>query len=217
MLVDKLENETQRSDQVLAAAQDHAVLVVRAVREMAQCVEAWTRGDAEEVERKLAVVTKIEEDANVARNKVIKMVAEAQTMLSRTDILRLVLKVDELADYAEGTAVRISRVNYVPRKEIAAQMNLLTESVVKTSKLMRQAVRELLSNPPEALRHCGSLDAAEREVDQVFRQLESDLFEDMAMDVRILLQIRSVAYHLEDMGDVAKAVGDAVRIIALSR
>ncbi len=207
----------QNEDKFLSVSQDHARVVNRAVKEMALCVEAWTKGDTELTAQKLALVVKLERDANAIKNKIIQMVAGAQTSLSRTDMIRMVLQIDEIADYAEGTAVRISRIKYEPRQEIADEMINLAQGVVKSAKIMRQALLELVNNPQKAMKRCEELDLAEQEVDNLFRNLETNLFEDLSMDVRILLQIRSVAYHLEDMGDIAMRVGDAVRIFALTR
>ncbi|MHA1733991.1 MAG: DUF47 domain-containing protein [Promethearchaeota archaeon] len=204
-------------DTFLSVAQDHARIVNRAVKEMALCVEAWTEGNEEEMARKLELVNKLERDADGIKKKIIKMVAEAQTSLSRTDMLRMILQIDELADYAEGTAVRITRVKYRPREKIAEEVNALARGVVKSARIMRQALSELMNNPEKVMRRCEELDAAEREVDELFRDLETNLFDDLSMDVRILLQIRSVAYHMEDMGDIAMRVGDAIRIFACTR
>lgn len=201
----------------LDIVQDYIRYVNRSVKEMCLCVDAWTKGDKPEMEKKLALVTKIEKDADAIKYKLIKDVAEAETFLFRSDMLRLILQIDEIVDYAEGTSVRITRIDYSPSEKLAMDLNDLCDEVMKTIQVLRSALLELPKNPTKAIKHCEALDVAERRVDGIFRDLETNLFADLSMDVRILLQLRSVAYHLEDMGDIAERAGDAIRIIACTR
>jgi uncharacterized protein Yka (UPF0111/DUF47 family) len=127
------------------------------------------------------------------------------------------MQVDELANIAEGVALRISYIKYRPNDYISTQILDLAKADLKCATAVRESVLELAKRSTRVYEICDEIDRAEQETDDIFRPLEADLFKAFDLDVRIVMQIRSLCYHMEDMGDTSEHLADAIRIIAATR
>ncbi|OLS15257.1 MAG: hypothetical protein RBG13Loki_1114 [Promethearchaeota archaeon CR_4] len=203
--------------EILDSSQDHIRKVVNTVKGMVQTIDAWLQGNETLVKEKLDITRKYEQDADGVKDILLRKTAEAETVLHRQDLLRLILKVDEIADYAEGVAVRVSYIRYKPNDYITRQIMELGKAVLSCVTNVREAIFELAKRSKRVYNMCDEIDKGEQVVDDIFRSLEADLFKSFDMDVRIMMQIRSMTYHMEDMGDLAESVSDFIRIIAASR
>jgi len=67
----------------------------------------------------------------------------------------------------------------------------------------------------KALEKTRDVEAAERIVDGLYRQLEIDII-DSKMELPPMFLLLNVVQHLEDAADKAKAASDAARILALT-
>ena len=67
----------------------------------------------------------------------------------------------------------------------------------------------------KAIEKAREVDAAERVVDTIYRQLEIDII-DSKMDLPPLFMLLTVVQHLEDAADKAKDASDAARILAFT-
>jgi len=67
----------------------------------------------------------------------------------------------------------------------------------------------------KALEKAREVEAAERVVDDVYRQLEVDIISSK-MDLPPMFLLWTVVQHLEDAADKAKDASDAARILALT-
>ncbi len=203
--------------EIIDAAQDHIRKVVNTVKGMVQTIDAWLQGNETLVKEKLEITRKFEQDADGVKDILLRKTAESETVLHRQDLLRLILKVDEIADYAEGVAVRVTYIKYKPNEYISKQIVDLGKAVLSCVTNVREAILELAKRSKRVYEVCDQIDKGEQAVDDIFRSLEADLFKSFDMDVRIMMQIRSMTYHMEDMGDLAEAVSDFIRIVAASR
>ena len=202
---------------ILDASQDHIRKVVNCVKGMVQTIDAWLQGNDPLMKEKLEMTRKYEQDADGVKDILLRKTAEAETVIHRQDLLQLILKVDEIADYAEGVAVRVSYITYRPNDYIGKQISELGKMVLSCVTNVREAIFELAKRSKRVYDMCDEIDKGEQAIDDIFRSLEADLFKSFDMDVRIMMQIRSMTYHMEDMGDIAESVADFIRIVAASR
>lgn len=203
--------------EILDASQDHIRKVVNGVKSMVQVIDAWLHGDETILQEKIELTQKYEQDADEVKQMMLKKTAEEETALHRQDLLRLIMQVDEIANVAEGVALRISYIKYRPNEYLSTQILDLAKTILKSATSVREAILELAKRSPRVYEICDDIDRTEEEIDSIFRPLEADLFKAFDLDVRIVMQIRSLCYHLEDMGDIAEHVADAIRIIAATR
>jgi predicted phosphate transport protein (TIGR00153 family) len=139
-------------------------------------------------------------------------------LMSREDFLRFTNLTSEIADYCEGIAFRLLQImerGWKVPKEIKENLITLSDAVFDTISKLRETVMTLNYGTNKALEKTREVDAAERVVDDIFRQLEVDIIASK-MDLPPMLLLWTVVQHLEDAADKAKAASDAARILALT-
>ncbi|MBD3352121.1 MAG: DUF47 family protein [Candidatus Lokiarchaeota archaeon] len=197
---------------ILSSIGELAKFVDIAIKETVKSIYAWMESNEDEMNECIKRVTQAESDANKIKLKLMKRIAEAQSSLNRTDFLRLVLKMDLIPDYIEGAAVRISKVKLSPDDTLIEEMKPLTEAIVKMSNAFKKTIKNIIHNPAKTEKLCNEIDKIEEEIDHVYRNLEAYLFQS-DLDVKVMLQLRNVLYHIEETGDLCHENADHIRII----
>jgi predicted phosphate transport protein (TIGR00153 family) len=164
-------------------------------------------------------IKKAQNGVDATRRVVSRELAEIGAILmSREDFLRFTNLTSEIADYCEGIAFRLIQImerGWKVPKEIKENLIRLSDAVFDTISKLRETVMTLNYGTAKALEKTREVDAAERVVDDIFRQLEVDII-DSNMDLPPMLLLWTVVQHLEDAADKAKAASDAARILALT-
>jgi len=138
--------------------------------------------------------------------------------MSREDFLRFTNLTSEIADYCEGIAFRLLQImerGWKVPKEIKEDLIKLSDAVFDTISKLRETVMTLDYGTAKALEKTREVEAAERVVDGIYRQLEVNII-DSKMDLPPMFLLWNVVQHLEDAADKAKDASDAARILALT-
>ena len=138
--------------------------------------------------------------------------------MSREDFLRFTNLTSDIADYCEGIAFRLLQImerGWKVPKQIKEDLIKLSDAVFDTISKLRETVMTLNYGVSKALEKTREVDAAERIVDDLYRQLEVDII-DSKMELPPMFLLLNVVQHLEDAADKAKDASDAARILALT-
>jgi len=138
--------------------------------------------------------------------------------MSREDFLRFTNLTSEIADFCEGIAFRLLQImerGWKVPKEIKEDLIELSDAVFYTISKLRETVMTLNYGTSKALEKAREVEAAERVVDGLYRQLEVDII-DSKMDLPPMFLLWTVVQHLEDAADKAKDASHAARILALT-
>jgi len=138
--------------------------------------------------------------------------------MSREDFLRFTNLTSEIADYCEGIAFRLLQImerGWKVPKEIKEDLIKLSDAVFDTISKLRETVMTLNYGTAKALEKTREVEAAERVVDEIYRQLEVKII-DSKMEFPPMFLLWTVVQHLEDAADKAKDASDAARILALT-
>jgi uncharacterized protein Yka (UPF0111/DUF47 family) len=196
----------------LNSINEHVLYIDIAIKETVKSVYAWLDGKQDEMMESVKKATQAEKDANVIKLTLLKKIAEAQGMLNRTDFLRLVLKMDLIPDYIEGVAVRISKIKFKPKKAIGDKIKLLCDVMVEMGTILKMCIKSILDNPKKTEGYCNQIDDCEEKVDDIYRDLEADLFQS-DIEVKTMLQIRNAMNQIEETGDLCHENADHIRIL----
>ncbi|TSA57904.1 DUF47 family protein [bacterium] len=154
-----------------------------------------------------------------ARRNVSRELAEIGAILmSREDFLRFTKLTSEIAEYCEGIAFRLIQImerGWKVPKEIKEDLIKLSDAVFDTISKLRETVMTLNYGTAKALEKTREVEAAERVVDEIYRQLEVNII-DSKMEFPPMFLLWTVVQHLEDAADKAKDASDAARILALT-
>ena len=218
-MVFPVETEERVKRKALDVSRDHLREVVDISRKISQLVTVFVNGDKNLAQELFADIKKAQNDVDAARRNVSRELAEIGAILmSREDFLRFTNLTSEIADYCEGIAFRLLQImerGWKVPKEIKEDLIKLSDAVFDTIFKLRETVMTLDYGTAKALEKTREVEAAERVVDEIYRQLEVNII-DSKMEFPPMFLLWTVVQHLEDAADKAKAASDAARILALT-
>ena len=218
-MVFPVETEERVKRKALDVSRDHLREVVDISRKISQLVTVFVNGDKNLAQELFADIKKAQNEVDAARRNVSRELAEIGAILmSREDFLRFTNLTSEIADYCEGIAFRLLQImerGWKVPKEIKEDLIKLSDAVFDTISKLRETVMTLNYGTAKALEKTREVEAAERVVDEIYRQLEVNII-DSKMEFPPMFLLWTVVQHLEDAADKAKAASDAARILALT-
>ena len=218
-MVFPVETEERVKRKALDVSRDHLREVVDISRKISQLVSVFVNGDKNSAQQLFADIKKAQNGVATARRNVSRELAEIGAILmSREDFLRFTNLTSDIADYCEGIAFRLLQImerGWKVPKQIKEDLIKLSDAVFDTISRLRETVMTLNYGTAKALEKAREVDAAERVVDDIYRQLEVDII-DSKMEFPPMFLLWTVVQHLEDAADKAKDASDAARILALT-
>jgi predicted phosphate transport protein (TIGR00153 family) len=218
-MVFPVETEERVKRKALSVSSDHLREVVDISRKISQLVSVFVNGDKKAAQELFEEIKMAQNEVDTTRRVVLRELAEIGAILmSREDFLRFTNLTSEIADYCEGIAFRLLQImdrGWKVPKEIKESLVKLSDAVFDTISKLRETVMTLNYGATKALEKTREVDAAERIVDDIYRQLEVDIMASK-MDLPPLFLLWTVVQHLEDAADKAKDASDAARILALT-
>ncbi len=216
-MVFPVETEEKVKRRALSVCQDHLRRVLETTRKISQMVDCFVKGDKNLARDLLADIKKSEKNVIIARHTVTQELAEIGAILmSREDFLRFTNLTSDIADYCEGIAFRLLEIMEkgwkVPTK-IKEGIVRLSDAVFETISKLRETAMTLNYGVSKALEKAREVEAAERIVDDLYRELEVMII-NSNMEIPPMLLLRDVAQILEDVADKAQDASDAARILA---
>jgi len=176
-------------------------------------------GKAKEAKEHYQNMLKILGDFEGTKKKLLEEVASFGTLLSnREDFIRLIFKIGEVADYAQGIGYRLSAVidrNWKLDKKYTKRLAELNGLVLEEMSKIRETVMSLGFNPTKAMELSRGVEETEKKVDMAYRSLDLDVL-DEKIPLRTLLLVRDLSAHMENMADLGVDVVDLIRVIALT-
>ena len=218
-MVFPVETEERVKRRALNVSSDHLIQVVDISRKISHLVTVFVEGDKKMARELFADITKAQNDVDAARRTVSLELAEIGAILmSREDFLRFTNLTSEIADFCEGIAFRLLQIMErgwkVPRG-IKEGLITLSDAVFDTISRLRETVMTLNYGTSKALEKAREVEAAERIVDGLYRQLEVDII-DSKMELPPMFLLWDIVQLMEDAADKAEDASDAARILAFT-
>jgi len=215
-MVFPVETEERVKRRALSVCQDHLRKVLDISRKISQMVDCFVKGDKNLARDLLADVKESERDVIVARHTVSRELAEIGAILmSREDFLRFTNLTSDIADFCEGIAFRLLEImekGWKVPTDIKEGLVKLSDAVFETISKLRETTMTLNYGASKALEKAREVEAAERIVDDIYRELEVKIV-NSNMDLPPMLLLRDVVQILEDVADKAEDASDAARIL----
>ncbi len=216
-MVFPVETEEKVKRRALNVCQDHLRRVLEISRKISQMVDCFVKGDKNLARDLLADIKKSEKNVIVARHAVSQELAEIGAILmSREDFLRFTNLTSAIADYCEGIAFRLLEImekGWKVPKDIKEGIVKLSDAVFETISKLRETAMTLNYSASKALEKAREVEAAERIVDDLYRELEVKIVSSN-MEIPPMLLLRDVVQMMEDIADKAEDASDAARILA---
>jgi predicted phosphate transport protein (TIGR00153 family) len=216
-LVLPAETEERVKRRALSVCQDHLRKVLDLTRKVPQMIDCFIRGDKEKARQLFAEIRRDEDEVDKARRLVSQELAEiGAILLSREDFLRFTNLTSEIADFSEGIAFRLLEImehNWNVPGDIKKDLLKLSGAVFEAVLKLRETMMVLSYGPAKAMEKAKDVEAAERAVDELYRELEIKLLS-TKLEFPALILLRDVLQLLEDSADKAEDAADAARILS---
>ena len=218
-MVFPVETEERVKRKALDVSRDHLREVVEISRKIYQLIVAFVENDKDSAQELFNKIKTHQNNVDMARRNVSRELAEIGAILmSREDFLRFTDLTSDVADYCEGIGFRLLQImerEWKVPTQIKTDLVKLSDAVFETVSKLRETAMTLNYGTSKALEKAREVDAAERKVDDVYRQLEVDII-DSKMDRPPMFLLWTVVQNLENASDKAKDASDVARILALT-
>ncbi len=188
-------------------------LASKTFKELGVCITDYLNGN-ENLHSSIQKIRNNEREASKLRRKNLDIVAQAVNIY-RNDLFRVVMKIPSVMSNQVGASVRLGKIRYIPRPDdqmISKFKNLITVFIEMGDEL-RNLMVSLSENINQAKEKCNKIDEIEEKVDEIYRDLHGFLYNREDIPLRIIMQLLSVAKHIEEACDHISEVSDSVRII----
>ncbi len=196
---------------------DHAREINKIVKFLMGVLQKWIDGDSFDSSVIMNEFIDMESKADSIKKGILDFLSQAQTLLNREDIMRLVLKVDDISDFVESVAYQLSVLSLiVPPTITHKDLKTMLDYTLESMELLERSISFLSSNPEKSLELVDRIDALEKKIDIAHRRVVSTFF-DTLTDIRTLIRLRELLSHVEGISDLVEEAADAVRILAMSK
>ncbi len=214
-----VETEATIRRRILDICREQTRNVVEITRELALMTDSVGDGKTKDAKDHYGNMLKILDEFETTRKKLLEQVASFGTLLgSREDFIRLIFRVGEIADYAQGIGFRLSAVvdkSWKMDKKYMKRLSDLIALVLDEMSKIRETMMSLGFNPTKAMDLSRTVEDTERKVDTAYRSFDLEIL-DEKMPLRTILMMRDLSAQMENMADLGVDVVDLIRVIALT-
>ena len=214
-----VETEATIRRRILDICREQTRNVVEITRELALMTDSVGDGKTKDAKDHYGNMLKILDEFETTKKKLLEEVASFGTLLgSREDFIRLIFRVGEIADYAQGIGFRLSAVvdkSWKMDKKYMRRLSDLIALVLDEMSKIRETMMSLGFNPSKAMDLSRTVEDTERKVDTAYRSFDLEVL-DEKMPLRTILMMRDLSAQMESMADLGVDVVDLIRVIALT-
>ena len=214
-----VETEATIRRRILDICREQTRNVVEITRELALMTDSVGDGKTKDAKDHYGNMLKILDEFETTKKKLLEEVASFGTLLgSREDFIRLIFRVGEIADYAQGIGFRLSAVvdkSWKMDKKYMKRLSDLIALVLDEMSKIRETMMSLGFNPAKAMELSRTVEDTERKVDTAYRSFDLEVL-DEKMPLRTILMMRDLSAQMESMADLGVDVVDLIRVIALT-
>jgi len=214
-----VETEATIRRRILDICREQTRNVVEITRELALMTDSVGDSKTKDAKDHYGNMLKILDEFETTKKKLLEEVASFGTLLgSREDFIRLIFRVGEIADYAQGIGFRLSAVvdkSWKMDKKYMKRLSDLIALVLDEMSKIRETMMSLGFNPAKAMDLSRTVEDTERKVDTAYRSFDLEVL-DEKMPLRTILMMRDLSAQMENMADLGVDVVDLIRVIALT-
>ena len=208
---------TRQEIKALDDMQDYMRLVFSAIKELSLMVDDWADNKINSLKGHLDKITELESKAEDSKRILLDKLSEAEGMLHREELMRLVMSIDEIVDVTEGTGYRITSISdWKIETKTKDLLQKMMNQVIEIMSTLKTVIFILTQNAEKAIKETENVSKIEREIDKTRRKIMDHVYS-LNLDFRMVLKMRDLVNHMEEIADLTEGVADAARILGVSR
>ena len=189
--------------------EEHARLTVQGTAEFVSLVSSAANIDA-----KAKRIKEIEHETDVITHRCVGALHTVFiTPIERDDIYRLITKMDDIMDYVEAGAERISLYDIT---EMTPELVDMADVLWRASKEVEEALNGLrdLKHPKRILAKCVDINRLENEADAILRRALARMFREEKDPIKII-KWKEIYEHVESAADRCEDVANIIEGVVL--
>lgn len=206
---------------IMSKCMEHGAKVSSVVEGLVSALKAIEEGRVNEVAPFFSKVFEAERGADEVKRGLIYDLSRATLLpLDRDYIMRLALRLDDVADYSKAAARRLLiaiRIGVGLDKEIISGLLNMASKLREAMTLINRAFKELAESPQRALSTADAIERVEEEVDDLRTSLLEYVF--LRCDEKgpkWCTLIKEIIDEIENSVDRCENVADMIRYISIS-
>lgn len=206
---------------IMSKCLEHGSKVSSVVEGLVSVLKAIDEGRAKEVASIFSKVFEAEREADEIKRGLIYDLSRATLLpLDRDFIMRLTLRLDDVADYSKAAARRLliaMQIGINLDKEIVSSLLNIAFKLREAMALINRAFKELAESPQKALSTADAIERIEEEVDDLRTSLLGYVFSKCDdMGPKWCTIVKEIIDEIENSVDRCENVADMIRYISIS-
>lgn len=206
---------------IMSKCLEHGAKVSIVVEGLVSVLEAIEEGRLNDVASSFSRIFKAEREADEIKRDLIYDLSKATLLpLDRDYIMRLTLRLDDVADYSKAAARRLLmavRMGVNLDKEIVSGLLNIASKLREAMVLINRAFKELAESPQKALSTADAIERIEEEVDDLRTSLLEQVFLKCdEMGPKWCTIVKEIIDEIENSVDRCENVADMIRYIGVS-
>lgn len=211
--------EKRKGDSVQVGMRRHARIVLDVVSEVGKSINSMMEKDTASALKSIDRMILSEREADRTEDRLSEEITGGEIgVLERDDLLRLVRKIDKVADWAMEAGIHIQltvETGVTVPTPIWEAMRMMSTELTLAAKMLVQAL-DNISNPAELKRSTEAVKDQERIVDQInFANVKKVLMSDM--DYRAVMLMKGLVEAMELSADACKSCVDTLSVLMTAR
>jgi len=204
-------------NKVLELVLNHASLCKKCVKALCNAIHSLKACSIDEFRREVAAVHRSEEEADEIRRKIIEELAKGIVPpLSREDFIRLVERMDMIADWSRDAA-RLLEIEFIRdafrNGEFSKMLCEMASNIYYCVELTEEAVKEAMEDFNKSLKFLNKIEEIEEQVDLLYVKSLSVLCSMRMNKPEYSLIAERLVETLENICDAAEDTGDVLKVI----
>ena len=207
--------------EIMSKCLEHCLKVSSIVESLISLLKAIEEGHLESVASIFAEVMVTEREADEMKRGLIYNLSRATLLpLDRDYVMRLVLRLDDVADYSKAAARRLliaTKIGIRFDKEYVTRLLGMALKLREAMALVDRALREMIESPQKALSTADAIERIEEEVDDMRTSLLEYVFSQCdERGPKWCALAKEVVDEVENSVDRCEEVADMIRYISVS-
>jgi len=211
---------SRRKSKVLEIAYRQMTVAIDTVTELRKAITAASIGEVNEANNCIERLFTVEQEIDSLRRAVFEELTRGNLpSRDREDIMRLVQRLDVMADYVKDSAraLLILLEATIP-KEMWTLYVEMAKDLVECAATLRRSIEKLGTDLTEARALAEKVDQIEDKVDQKYLKIKRLLLKHGSeISSGVLLILRDLAEAMEHVADTCDDTADYVRILTVAR
>lgn len=206
----------REQQRMILAAREHMDKVIETVGYLKQALQHFVAGDLEQMKQWQQRVFAAEREADDLRRDLLNRLSEGMFLpTDRGDLVQLVERVDDIADYANGAGRLLIVFPAAPPASLHDNIVLYGHLLEKATKQLGDALDKLAAGDGrKTLELCTAVERTEEEADNLKATIYKQLFA-MDLPAALLLLLHDLIEAMENTADKAEDAADLVRLLAV--